>query len=108
LPPEEKGLMQVCSCISFDQQISLTVFSWIWLQCKGHLVPHLVPKSIQCCYQSDHCNRLLSPMYEIRSTTPDPNSGLGSDENVHYLALLVSVTASVIILFVMVVCVYLQ
>lgn len=84
LPPEEKGLMQ----------------------CKGHLVPHLVPKSIQCCHESDHCNRLLSPMYEIRSTTPDPNSGFGSDQNVHYLALLVSGTASVIILFVMVVCVY--
>ncbi|XP_046458877.1 bone morphogenetic protein receptor type-1B-like [Daphnia pulex] len=47
-------------------------------------------------------------MYEIRSTIPDPNSGLGSDENVHYLALLVSVAASVIILFVMVVCVYLH
>ena len=47
-------------------------------------------------------------MYEIRSTTPDLNSGLEFDENVHYLALLVSVTASVIILFVMVVCVYLQ
>jgi hypothetical protein len=79
-----------------------------FLQCKGHLVPHLVPKSIQCCHQSDNCNRLLSPMYEIRSTTPDPNSGFGSNEHVHYLALLVSVTASVIILFVMVVCVYLQ
>lgn len=47
-------------------------------------------------------------MYEIRSTTPDPNSGFGSDQNVHYLALLVSGTASVIILFVMVVCVYVQ
>lgn len=47
-------------------------------------------------------------MYEIRSTTPDPNSGFGSDENIHYLALLVSVTASVIILFVMVIFVYLQ
>lgn len=46
-------------------------------------------------------------MYEIRSTTPDPNTGFGSDQ-VHYLALLVSVTASVVILFVMVVCVYLQ
>jgi len=71
-------------------------------------VPHYVPKSIACCHQSDFCNRLLSPMYEIRSTTPDPNSGFGSEENMHYLALLVSVTASLIILIVLVTYVYIQ
>jgi hypothetical protein len=75
---------------------------------QGHLIPHLVPKSIHCYYQSNNCNRLLSPMHEIRSTTPNPNCGLGYDENVHYLVLLVSVADNVIILFVMVVCVYLQ
>lgn len=47
-------------------------------------------------------------MYEIRSTTPDPNSGFGSEENMHYLALLVSVTASLIILIVLVTYVYIQ
>lgn len=47
-------------------------------------------------------------MYEIRSTTPDPNSGFGSDQNLHYLALLVSVTLSLIILIVFVTCVYMR
>jgi len=87
LPPEEKGLMQ----------------------CKGHLVPHLLPKSIACCHNTDQCNKLLSPMYEIQSTTPDPNLiGFGSNQNLHYLALLVSVTASLIIFIIMVTYAYVR
>lgn len=72
------------------------------------MVPHLVPKSIACCHQADLCNRWLTPMYEIRSTTPNPNSGFGSEENIHYLAFLVSVTFSVIILIVMVTWFYIR
>jgi len=48
-------------------------------------------------------------MYEIQSTTPDPNLiGFGSDHNIHYLALLVSVTASLIILIIMVTYAYIR
>ena len=78
------------------------------VQCKGHLVPHLVPKSIACCHNADLCNKLLSPMYEIRSTTPNPNGGFGSEGNIHYLALLISVVACLIILIVMVTYAYIQ
>lgn len=108
LPPEEKGLMQVTMILISSIAISITKHLNSLKQCKGHLVPHLVPKSIACCHQTDLCNRWLSPMYEIRSTTPDPNSGFGSDQNLHYLALLVSVTLSLIILIVFVTCVYMR
>ncbi|CAG0890197.1 unnamed protein product [Darwinula stevensoni] len=44
LPPEETGLMQ----------------------CKGYLVPHVIPQSIACCrpeIDGDFCNSNLQPMY---------------------------------------------
>ena len=47
-------------------------------------------------------------MYEIQSTTPHPDATFGLGENVHYLALVVSVTACLIILIVMVTYVYIQ
>ncbi|XP_054707219.1 bone morphogenetic protein receptor type-1B-like [Uloborus diversus] len=50
LPPEEGGLMQ----------------------CKGHLVPHQIPKSIACCSNMDLCNKYLTPNIVIRPTTPNP------------------------------------
>lgn len=78
------------------------------MQCKGYLVPHLVPKSIECCHNSNLCNKHLSPMYKTRTTTPDPDSSFGLGENVHYLALLVSVTACLIILIIMVTYVYIH
>jgi bone morphogenetic protein receptor type-1B len=33
------------------------------LQCKGNLVPHLIPQSIECCKDRDFCNELLEPTY---------------------------------------------
>ncbi|KAG8182734.1 hypothetical protein JTE90_026185 [Oedothorax gibbosus] len=50
LPPEESGLMQ----------------------CKGHLVPHQIPKSIACCANGDWCNRHLMPTPVVRTTTANP------------------------------------
>ncbi len=86
----------------------LSLIHGILFQCKGYLVPHLVPKSIECCHNSNLCNKHLSPMYKTRTTTPDPDSSFGLGENVHYLALLVSVTACLIILIIMVTYVYIQ
>lgn len=103
LPPEEKGLMQVCLLFPLCYNVLN-----MWSQCKGHLVPHLVPKTISCCHHTDLCNQHLQPMYEIRSTTPDPNTGFLSDQNVHYLVLLVSITMSLIGLIVLVTFVYLR
>ncbi|GIX72785.1 hypothetical protein CDAR_72271 [Caerostris darwini] len=50
LPPEENGFMQ----------------------CKGHLVPHEIPKSIACCSSGDWCNKFLKPNTVQRTTTPSP------------------------------------
>ncbi|GFT67028.1 hypothetical protein NPIL_405422 [Nephila pilipes] len=50
LPPEENGFMQ----------------------CKGHLVPHQIPKSIACCSKEDWCNKHLKPNTVVRTTTPSP------------------------------------
>ncbi|GFQ98237.1 hypothetical protein TNCT_557551 [Trichonephila clavata] len=50
LPPEENGFMQ----------------------CKGHLVPHQIPKSIACCSKGDWCNKHLKPNTVVRTTTPSP------------------------------------
>ncbi|CAL1285066.1 unnamed protein product [Larinioides sclopetarius] len=50
LPPEENGFMQ----------------------CKGNLVPHQIPKSIACCNKEDLCNKFLRPKNIVRTTTPSP------------------------------------
>ncbi|XP_059472287.1 bone morphogenetic protein receptor type-1B [Neocloeon triangulifer] len=48
LPPDETGFMQ----------------------CKGYLVPHEVPKNILCCYKEDMCNQYLEPEY--KPLPPEP------------------------------------
>ncbi|CAG0912791.1 unnamed protein product [Notodromas monacha] len=48
LPPDETGLMQ----------------------CRGNLVPHLVPQSIECCKSGDMCNQFLTPAYDASDDMP--------------------------------------
>ncbi|CAG2183471.1 unnamed protein product, partial [Oppiella nova] len=66
------------------------------LQCKGHLVPHDVPKSIQCCNSHDFCNLELHPNY---FNIPDNKS---SDNDSEFLSidathLLVSLITSLLV-----------
>lgn len=73
------------------------------MQCQGHLVPHRVPTSIECCNSGDECNKDLEPIYVERSTTQNPG-GVPEQytkfENLTQIALLVSVTVCLIILVV--------
>jgi hypothetical protein len=39
-------------------------------QCKGYLVPHEVPKNIECCYKEDMCNQYLVPAYRPMPLEP--------------------------------------
>ncbi|GAB6028167.1 hypothetical protein CHUAL_002373 [Chamberlinius hualienensis] len=87
LPPEEGGLMQ----------------------CKGHLVPHLQPKSIDCCDNRDLCNQDLRP--NVTHWAIDKNS---SDEDWLYnntvpmIALIVSVTICLILAIICITWFYLR
>ncbi|XP_050297891.1 bone morphogenetic protein receptor type-1B isoform X2 [Anthonomus grandis grandis] len=60
------------------------------MQCKGYLVPHKNGKSIQCCDDSDFCNKNLKPMYSLKPTTDVPT--FGTPDNLPYIVLLTSVT----------------
>ena len=66
---DEGSLLQVCHIWyhSFDY-----VTNWWHFQCKGHLVPHEVPKSIICCNEEDFCNRNLYPNH-FNIPPKDPN-----------------------------------
>ncbi|KAF4516935.1 hypothetical protein B566_EDAN008024 [Ephemera danica] len=81
LPPEERGLMQ----------------------CKGYLVPHAFPMTIQCCNDTDECNKHLEPMYEIRSTTIAPDV---HEETFYYWALFISFLFCVSFCILILACVY--
>ncbi len=48
-------LERTLGCLAPEDEGSL-------LQCKGHLVPHEVPKSIECC-KTELCNYGLNPNY---------------------------------------------
>ena len=88
-------------CLSPDEQTLL--------QCKGNLVPHTNPMSIECCDDSDKCNYDLKPEYTERSTTPSSDLQYAMyNENVTRIALLISVTVCVIILIFTVAFVYLR
>ncbi|XP_066908346.1 bone morphogenetic protein receptor type-1B isoform X1 [Halyomorpha halys] len=81
LPPDESGFMQ----------------------CKGHLVPHYIGKSIECCNSSDLCNKFLTPMYRPRPTIPPPPP-ISLQEAAPYIALLVSLTFCLVVFLVMIAC----
>ncbi|KAI4456064.1 transforming growth factor-beta receptor type i and ii [Holotrichia oblita] len=76
LPADERGLMQ----------------------CKGHLVPHLRLKSIECCNDSDLCNKELKPRIEVHTTTSAPI--LNQNNTVPYILLTLT---SCIVLFLLVI-----
>ncbi|XP_066137936.1 bone morphogenetic protein receptor type-1B isoform X3 [Euwallacea fornicatus] len=76
------------------------------MQCKGHLVPHQNGKSIQCCDDSDLCNKYLKPMYAPRPTTDVPT--FGTTDNLPYTVLLSSVTFCLCILLLGVAFVYMK
>ncbi|XP_023231399.1 bone morphogenetic protein receptor type-1B-like isoform X2 [Centruroides sculpturatus] len=89
LPPEETGFMQ----------------------CKGHLVPHQVPQSIECCSNADFCNRYLKPVYVSRPTIVTPDYGgelMSYEDNVHQMALLISTTVCIILLVVLITYAYIR
>ncbi|XP_045476224.1 bone morphogenetic protein receptor type-1B-like isoform X2 [Harmonia axyridis] len=74
------------------------------MQCKGHLVPHLVPKSIQCCDDTNQCNRNLKPFYPERPTTEAPT--FNQFNNLPYIVLLTSVTVCLTIFLLVIAIIY--
>ncbi|CAG2102508.1 unnamed protein product [Medioppia subpectinata] len=71
------------------------------LQCKGHLVPHVVPKSIECCNDHDFCNLELHPNYYNIPEVPnaDNESEFLSIDSTHLLVSLITSLIVFIILF---------
>ncbi|XP_044252565.1 bone morphogenetic protein receptor type-1B isoform X2 [Tribolium madens] len=84
LPPDEGGIMQ----------------------CKGHLVPHAEPKSIECCDSSDQCNLHLKPMYPERPTPDVPQ--YGPFDSPPYIVLLTSVTFCITLCLIVIMICYLR
>ena len=77
------------------------------MQCKGHLVPHFQPRTIECCSDQDLCNKELVPMY---SPTPDIEDDVMDtlDPSVYHVALLVSLTICLVIFILLVTFAYLR
>jgi len=84
LPAEESGLMQ----------------------CKGHLLPHFIPRSIECCNDYDLCNKHLAPLYEATGSETTADGVL--DPSVYHVALLVSLTVCLVIFILLVTFAYLR
>ncbi|XP_074649583.1 bone morphogenetic protein receptor type-1B-like [Tubulanus polymorphus] len=81
------------------------------LSCKGDLIPHTTPRSVQCCDDKDLCNRDLHPMPKYPPTTPPryvPQPYPEYNNNITQMALLISVTLCLIILILTVICIYLR
>ena len=77
------------------------------MQCKGHLVPHFQPRTIECCSDRDLCNQDLVPMY---TPTPDIEDTVmdSLDPSVYHVALLVSLTICLVIFILLVTFAYLR
>ena len=77
------------------------------MQCKGHLVPHFQPRTIECCSDRDLCNQALVPMY---TPTPDIEDNVmdSLDPSVYHVALLVSLTICLVIFILLVTFAYLR
>ncbi|XP_014257195.1 bone morphogenetic protein receptor type-1B isoform X2 [Cimex lectularius] len=86
LPPDERGFMQ----------------------CKGHLVPHQTRKSIQCCNNSDLCNKYLNPPLTIPRTNSPPTPSILLHDTMPYIALLASFTVCVIVFLLIITFFYLK
>ncbi|XP_030761515.1 bone morphogenetic protein receptor type-1B isoform X2 [Sitophilus oryzae] len=76
------------------------------MQCKGDLVPHSQSKSIQCCDDSDFCNRNLTPMYTPRPTPDIPS--FGPQDSLPFIVLLTSVTFCLTIFLLCIAFVYMK
>ncbi|KAJ8318146.1 hypothetical protein KUTeg_003237 [Tegillarca granosa] len=78
------------------------------MQCKGHLVPHAVGKTIACCDNGTWCNYYMEPTYTERPTTPitgEPHEGFG---DITQIALVVSVSTCFIIFVIIITILYLR
>ncbi|OWF49791.1 bone morphogenetic protein receptor type-1B-like [Mizuhopecten yessoensis] len=76
-------------------------------QCKGNLVPHEVPKVVECCDSSDLCNLHLNITY--METIFDEDEDLGNKEaDITHLALLISVSVCLIIFIVTITSLYIR
>ncbi|XP_054168320.1 activin receptor type-1-like [Oppia nitens] len=76
------------------------------LQCKGHLVPHHVPKTIECCNTHDLCNLELHPSYfNIPTNQYEENSHFPMNSS-HLLVALITSLIVFIVLFVILYIVY--
>jgi len=73
-----------------------------YMQCKSDKTFDLA--TIECCRDADHCNRDLKPMYDEGID----RKWVGDDDTVHQMALLISVTLSLIIFVIVIAVVYLR
>lgn len=76
------------------------------MQCKSYVSQNAEGKAITCCNYTDLCNRVQTPKFEIRSTTPSP--GMSYDDSIHYIALIISVTVCLVAFSVIVAYYYLR
>ncbi|XP_061182105.1 bone morphogenetic protein receptor type-1B-like [Saccostrea echinata] len=79
------------------------------LQCKGHLVPHRIPRTVECCNDEDYCNEYLDPFYVEHNNT-QKGVPVGQDDmiNLTHLALIVSITCCFLIFVLIVSLLYLR
>jgi len=79
------------------------------MQCKGHLVPHLSPRTVECCNDEDYCNDYLDPLYVEHNRTRD-NGHAVDDEmiNATQLVLILSISLCFIIFVLVVSVLYLK
>lgn len=90
-------------CIENSEKIKMDIF----FQCKGNLVPHHKTKAIECCSDSDFCNKDLRPALEVRTTTQAP-SILDQADGIPYIVLLSSLTLCLTIFLIIVAVVFLR
>ncbi|XP_019865442.1 bone morphogenetic protein receptor type-1B isoform X3 [Aethina tumida] len=94
---DDREEVRTYGCLSADERGLM--------QCKGHLVPHEQSKTIQCCDDSDLCNRNLKPILLHKPTTNTPDF---HDDSLPVVVLLTSVTLCISIILVIAALLYLK
>ncbi|VDI34740.1 bone morphogenetic protein receptor type-1B-like [Mytilus galloprovincialis] len=78
------------------------------LQCKGHLVPHALPQTIECCDEEDYCNEEIEPDLQDKSTPSPDIQPTASLSDITQIALIVSVSTCLIIFIITITCLYIR
>ncbi|XP_069125157.1 bone morphogenetic protein receptor type-1B-like [Argopecten irradians] len=76
-------------------------------QCKGNLVPHEVPKVVECCDSHDLCNLDLNITY-MENVLPEEEGVNMKGTDITHLALLISVSVCLIIFIITITTLYIR